>query len=72
MRFSDPYIMKLKKNTLSCEIYFFEKLWLANLLNSKPIKMEEKINTCIYKLLKSLSKVILTKYYMNQLLRAAI
>ena len=34
--------------------------------------MEEKINTCIYKLLKPLSKVILTKYYMNQLLRAAI
>ena len=30
------------KNTLSCEIYFFEKLRLANLLNSKPIKMEKK------------------------------
>ena len=31
------------KNTLSCEIYVFEKLWIANLLNSKPIKMDEKI-----------------------------
>ena len=43
MRFSDdPYMMKLK-NALSCEIYSFEKLWLANLWNSKPIKMDKKI-----------------------------
>ena len=43
MRFSDdPYMMKLK-NPLSCEIYSFEKLWLANLWNSKPIKMDKKI-----------------------------
>ena len=51
------------KNTLSCEIYFFEKLLIANLLNSKPIKMDEKDNTCIYKLLKPLSKVKSTEYY---------
>ena len=60
------------KNTLSCEIYFFEKHWLEYLLNLKPIKMDKKFNTCIYKLLKPLSKVISTKCYMKHVLRTAI
>ena len=60
------------KNTLSCEIYFFEKHWRGYLLNLKPIKMDKKSNTCIYKLLKPLPKVKPTKFYMNQLLRVAI
>lgn len=71
VRCSGPYIMKLK-NTLSCEIYFFEKYWRGYLLNLKPIKMDKKSNTCIYKLLKPLPKVKPTKFYMNQLLRVAI
>ena len=33
------------KNTLSCEIYFFEKHWRGYLLNSKPINMDKKNNT---------------------------
>ena len=60
------------KNTLSCEIYFFEKHWQGYLLNLKPIKMDKKSNTCIYKLLKPLSKVKSTKYYMKHVLRTAI
>ena len=71
MRFSDTYIMKLKK-TRSHVRYISLKNFIANLLNLKPIKMDEKINTCIYKLLKPLSKLKSTEYYTKHVLRTAI
>ena len=60
------------KNTLLCEIYFFEKHWQGYLLNLKPTKMDIKSNTSIYTFLKTLSKVKLAKYCIKHVLRTAI
>ena len=41
-------------------------------MNFKRIKIDLTINISIYKLLKPLSKLKLTKFYTNQVLRTAI